>query len=264
MKCVVVIPARYGSTRFPGKPLANIAGKSMLLRVWSLARAVKGADEVLIATDDTRILEYAESIGARVVLTPAECANGTERTACALRAIEAEPEIVVNLQGDAVLTPPWVMEALIDRLRMHPESRIATPAVQLGWPQYRELEVNKARQQSSGTLVVFDARQQALYFSKSIIPFIRHSGDEAPPVYRHIGLYAYRHDALAEYLALPEGRLERAEGLEQLRALEHGMPVDVVVVDYKGRTHWSVDAPPDVQVVEEIITREGELPGIDA
>lgn len=261
MSTVVIIPARYGSTRFPGKPLAQIKGRSMLERVWSLARSARGVDEVVIATDDARISAHAAAFGARSVITPQECRNGTERAFEAAKLLERRPDVVINLQGDAVLTPPWIVEALAERMAASGDHEMATPAVAMSRPQYEELKMSKAKQASGGTLVTFDLRQRALYFSKALIPFLRDpaGAGERPPIHRHVGMYAYRFDVLERYVSLGESPLERAEGLEQLRALENGISIQVVLVDYRGRTHWSVDTPDDLAKVEAIIEREGEL-----
>jgi 3-deoxy-manno-octulosonate cytidylyltransferase (CMP-KDO synthetase) len=264
MSVVIVIPARYGSTRFPGKPLAPILGKTLLQRTWLIAKAVKGADSVLIATDDDRICQHALSFGAEVQMTPTNCTNGTERCLSALSLRKLRPEIVINLQGDAVLTPPAVIEPLIAALTTNPEIEIATPATRLSLDAYEKLAQQKASGQAGGTLVTFDSKGRALYFSKSIIPFVRDLKDcrdnRSPlPVFRHIGLYGYRFEALSRLAALSATPLEKAEGLEQLRALENGMHIQVVQVDYKGRTHWSVDSPEDAELVKNIILAEGEL-----
>jgi 3-deoxy-manno-octulosonate cytidylyltransferase (CMP-KDO synthetase) len=171
---------------------------------------------------------------------------------------------VINLQGDAVLTPPTVIEPLIACLVQNAEIEIATPATRLSFDAYEKLVEQKAAGQAGGTLVTFDHTGKALYFSKSIIPFVRNfkdcqDGKTPLPVFRHIGLYGYRFKALERLAALLPTPLEKAEGLEQLRALENGMHIQVVQVDYKGRTHWSVDSPEDAELVKKIILAEGEL-----
>jgi 3-deoxy-manno-octulosonate cytidylyltransferase (CMP-KDO synthetase) len=257
---VIVIPARQGSQRFPGKPLAPICGKTLLLRTWNIAKAVQGVDQVLIATDDEGIRKYAEEeMGAEVVLTRPECRNGSERVFEAVQKLRIRPEFVINLQGDAVLTPPWVIQSVVDKIQKDSTIQIATPATHLSRAQYEQFLGSKANGRTSGTLVVFDRKSQALYFSKNIIPNVREWKSEAAPLYRHIGLYAYRFAALQSYVAMDPSPLEEAEGLEQLRALENGIPIRIVQVDYRGRTHWSVDNPEDVGVVEKIIGLEGEL-----
>jgi 3-deoxy-manno-octulosonate cytidylyltransferase (CMP-KDO synthetase) len=257
MSAAIVIPARYGSTRFPGKPLHKVAGISLLERVWRIAKAVKGTTRVLIATEDDRIVSHANSFGAEAVLTPDSCTNGTERVFAALSAGKINEEILLNLQGDALLTPPWVLEAMIEELKKTPSAEIVTPAVKLEEKELTDFRQHKISTPASGSTVVFDRDKNALYFSKAIIPYMRNKG--VASIYRHVGLYGYRRDSLARYVKFSETPLEQAEGLEQLRALEHGMKIRVCVVDYKGRTHGSVDALEDVALVEAIIKREGEL-----
>lgn len=259
MTAVIVIPARWASKRFPGKPLADISGTSLLQRTWRIARAVKGVDQVLVATDDLRIKEHVEQFGGQAVMTSADCENGTQRAYDAVRDLNPPPEIVINLQGDAVLTPPWVIQALLDEMKENPKIEIATPATQLSAKQYQQIAQLKAQGKLAGTMVVFDVHFNALYFSRSIIPCLRDGDMPEPPVYRHIGLYAYRLAALQKYLTLDPTPLEMVEKLEQLRALENGMSIKVVPVEYRGRTHWSVDSPDDVEQVERILLAEGEL-----
>ena len=257
MNSVIVIPARYGSQRFPGKPLVLIKGKAMLERTWLIAKSAL-ADEVIITTDDDRIEAAAKSFGALVVRTPSECSNGTERVYSALKQIGEKPDIVLNFQGDAVLTPPWVLSDLLAAMRSDATVSMATPATRLTMEKFDDIRKQKASGIVGGTLVVFDVNKNALYFSKTPIPFVRTQIDN-PPLHRHVGIYAYRFSTLEKYLALPPSGLEQVEGLEQLRALENGIPIKIVVVDYRGRTHWSVDSPEDLVRVEAIIDKEGEL-----
>ena len=258
MDTVIIIPSRYESTRFPGKPFAPVKGKPMLQRVWEIAKSVKGVSEVYIATDDKRIEEFAHKMGARAIMTPVECKNGTERVYKAMQQIDPKPDAILNFQGDALLTPPWVLQAMVDVFKNDNSCQMITPAVRLAKEQYAALEESKKTNPSSGTTVVFDRNMNALYFSKRVIPFVRQAEGELP-VYRHIGMYGYRREALEKYLTFKQGPLEASEKLEQLRALENGMPIRVVTVDYKGRTHASVDAPEDVAIAEKIIEKEGEL-----
>lgn len=262
MKITIVIPARYGSRRYPGKPMALIRGQSLLNRVYSIARAVRGIDSVYVATDDVRVAEHARTFDAQVIMTSPDCENGTERVHQAMLSLPAEqrPDAVINLQGDAVLTPPWVIQALADAFHNDPTVSLATPAVQCSWSQVEEIRRSKEVNPTSGTMVTFDKNFNALYFSKAIIPYLRIVNREAPPpVFRHVGIYGYRFDILDRLARLPQTPLEIAEQLEQLRALENGIPIRVVLVDYRGRTHWSIDAPEDVIKVEELLEREGEL-----
>lgn len=259
MSAVIVIPARYGSTRLPGKPLALIKGKSLLYRTWSIAKAIKHVDEVYIATDDSRIKDHAHSFGAKVIMTPDTCQNGTERAFAAVETLHPHPDIILNLQGDAVLTPPWAIQALLDKMFADPAIGLATTATQMNVDQYNKMLSSKINGRVGGTTVVFNKSDDALYFSKSMIPFLRDKTVHPLPVYRHIGLYVYRYPVLKEYLKLEPTPLEKTEGLEQLRALENGIPIKIVKVDYKGRTHWAVDSQEDIEAVEKIIDKEGEL-----
>jgi len=167
-------------------------------------------------------------------------------------------DLMVNFQGDAVLTPPGVLSALLASMREIRGFEIFTAAVRVNLPQYLEYVERKSGGDASGTFVVFSPGGRALYFSKAVIPFLR-VPEEPLPAFRHVGIYGYRRSALRRYLDLDQCPLERVEGLEQLRALENGIPVHVTVVDYAGRTHAAVDKPGDVRMVEEIIEREGEL-----
>jgi 3-deoxy-manno-octulosonate cytidylyltransferase (CMP-KDO synthetase) len=197
-------------------------------------------------------------LGAEVVLTPERCATGSDRTAAALHALGPGWDAALNLQGDAVLTPPWALEALAQALRGG--AGLVTAAVKLDAERYQEFLRFKREHPTSGTTVTIDQAGNALYFSKAVIPALRNSAaNPLPPIFRHIGIYGYSAEVLARFAALPASSLEMAEGLEQLRALEHGLPIRVVEVDYRGRTHWSVDGPGDIAQVEAIIAREGEL-----
>lgn len=260
MDVAIVIPARFGSTRLPGKPMALVAGRSLLSRVWRIASAVERVGSVWIATDDERVAEHARGFGARVIMTDESCENGTERAWQAASRMERRPDAVVNLQGDAVLTPPWVVQGLVDAFHADPATAMVTAAVKLTWDTLAELVELKKKSPSSGTTVVMDREGRALYFSKGIIPYLRRRDDsKPPPVHRHIGIYGYSLPALEQMATLPQTPLEAAEGLEQLRALENGIPIKVVLVDYRGRSHGSVDSPEDIPVVEAIIAAQGEL-----
>lgn len=257
MSAAIIIPARYGSSRFPGKPLQMIAGMSMLERVWRIARAARFCSRVVIATEDERVLAHAAAFGAEAVLTSGSCRNGTERVHEAAATLGLEAEIIIGLQGDAVLTPPWVLDALIDALATDPDIDMATPAIRLDARALSDFIAHKQISPTSGTTVVFDRNADALYFSKSVIPFPGRDADA--PVHRHIGLYGFRRAGLDKYVRAAPTPLERAEGLEQLRALENGMRIRVVLIDYQGRTHASVDTREDVALVEALIATEGEL-----
>lgn len=254
----IIIPARMASTRFPNKPLAKIAGMTMIERVWRIGRAAGCGSAVWIATDDERLKRLAESFGARVLMTSPDCLTGTDRVAEAALQLPKQ-EIIFSLQGDAVLTPPWVIGQVLQTMLSDPAIQMATPAVRLAGKALSDFAASKKGGSSSGTSVVFDKTGNALYFSKALIPFHRDENSSERPVYRHIGLYAYRNQTLQKISALSEGPLEKSEKLEQLRALENGIPIRVVPVDYRGRTHGSVDRPEDIAFVEATIAKEGEL-----
>ncbi len=260
-KNVIIIPARYQSTRLPGKPLVPIAGVAMIERVWKLAKQVQNIFDVYVATDDERIISFVHAFGGKTIVTDENCPNGTARCFDAVRKLDFKPDVIFNMQGDAPITPPWIVQEIVDQMSAHPSWEMATPAVNLSWDARAKLIENKIKTPSSGTTVVFDRYSRALYFSKNVLPFVRSpkTGNDASPTWRHIGLYAYRYDALKKYLDLPEAEMEDAEKLEQLRALYHDIAMYVVPVDYQGRTHGSVDSPEDVTRLEVLIEKEGEL-----
>ena len=264
MRAVVIIPARYGSTRLPGKPLTLIAGQTMLSRVCAIARAAarhNGDVDIVVATDDARIGTHCEEIGAPWVMTPASCPSGTDRALAALRQLPGEYDVVINLQGDAPLTPPDFITALLQAFESDQAIEVVTPAVRLSWPELDQLRTQKRETPFSGTCVIVDTHSNARWFSKQIIPAMRN--EEAlrqqgnlSPVLRHIGLYGYARKMLETYVTLPVGHYERLEGLEQLRVLEHGYGIRVVQVDYQGRAAMSgVDSPEDVARAEALIAR---------
>jgi 3-deoxy-manno-octulosonate cytidylyltransferase (CMP-KDO synthetase) len=221
----VVIPARYGSTRLPGKPLLLLAGRPMIQWVYERARR-SGAHEVIVATDDERVARVARGFGAAVCMTSGSHASGTDRIAeVATLAGWSEAEIVVNVQGDEPLLPEVLVDQVAGLLEARPDEQIATLAVPLSADaQWHDPNVVK---------VVTDYAQRALYFSRAPIPFARDAAsagkDAASPAAtrRHVGIYAYRVGALRRMAALPPSTLERLEQLEQLRALEHGMRICV-------------------------------------
>jgi 3-deoxy-manno-octulosonate cytidylyltransferase (CMP-KDO synthetase) len=230
----------------------------MIQRVHELASAVSSEKKVFVTTDDERIGEHVRGFGGEVLPTAASCPNGTVRVYEALRGRVQPEDIVVNLQGDAVLTPPWILEDVLHAFVADPSVEMATPATRMTSTAYQLLLEAKRSGEVGGTTVVCDQRSDALYFSKAVIPYIRTPCDPLP-VLRHIGLYAYRYRTLERYVGLPETPLEQVEGLEQLRALEHGIRIRVVLVDYRGRTHASVDSPEDLKRVELLLEKEGEL-----
>ena len=255
MSTVIVIPARYASTRYPGKPLVVLRGpdgaKTLVQRSWEAATAARGVDRVVVATDDDRIAEAVHGFGGDVVMTPSSCRNGTERCAAALSAL-GDVDLVVNLQGDAPLTPPSFVEALIGA--MGRDVDMATPVLRCDvttWAHFRE---DRAAGRVGGTTAVFAADGRALYFSKEVIPYVAEGEVPDPiPVFHHVGIYAYRPAALRAYAGWEEGVLERHEGLEQLRFLENGARVLCVKVEGKGRVFWELNNPVDVERIESVL-----------
>ncbi len=264
MSVAIVIPARWGSSRYPGKALAPVRGatgeaRSLIRRSWEAACQVSGVARVLIATDDARIEAEARALGAEVAMTSPDCANGTERCAEALEALTPEPELVVNLQGDAPLTPPWFVEALVAAMRARPDVAVATPVLRCDARALESLHADRRAGRVGATTAVFGADGRALYFSKEVIPFTgRPPGTgETCPVFHHVGVYAYRPAALGRYAALPAGPLEGWEGLEQLRFLENGEPVLCVEVEARGARFWELNNPEDLPLIEEVLAERG-------
>ena len=264
MTVCIVIPARYGSTRYPGKALAPLRGatgaaRSLVRRTWDAAQAVAGVDRVVIATDDARIEVEARGFDAEVAMTSPDCANGTERCAEALEALEPEPEIVVNLQGDAPLTPPWFIEALVAAMQAKPDVAVATPVLRCDAEALESFLADRRAGRVGATTAVFDAAGRALYFSKEVIPFTGRAlaPGETCPVFHHVGVYAYRPAALRRYVAMTPGPLERWEGLEQLRFLENGEAVLCVEVEARGARFWELNNPEDVPTIERVLAERG-------
>ncbi|NNK17406.1 MAG: 3-deoxy-manno-octulosonate cytidylyltransferase [Sulfitobacter sp.] len=264
MSVLIVIPARYASTRYPGKPLAELKGasgvsRSLIERSWMAACEVNGVDRVVIATDDNRIRQAAEGFGAEVVMTSTTCANGTERCAEAHEALGGGFDVVVNLQGDAPLTPHWFVESLVQGLISAPEAEIATPVLRCDGAALNSLLADRKADRVGGTTAVFAADHTALYFSKEVIPFTSkpYSETDMTPVFHHVGVYAYRPEALAAYPSWPTGPLETLEGLEQLRFMENGRSVLCVEVEAKGREFWELNNPEDVPKIESMMAKMG-------
>lgn len=262
MSVLIAIPARYASTRYPGKPLVVLKGpdgdKTLIRRSWEAAVAVKGVDRVVVATDDDRIADHAAGFGAEVVMTSAACQNGTERCAEVAAALPGH-DIVVNLQGDAPLTPAWFVEDLVAGLQADPEADIATPVLRCDGRALNGFLADRRAGRVGGTTAVFGAGGRALYFSKEVIPYTGKTwADEDPtPVFHHVGVYAYRPAALAAYPSWPVGPLETLEGLEQLRFLENHRKVLCVQVQARGRQFWELNNPSDVPVIEAMMAAMG-------
>ena len=255
----IIIPARFASSRFPGKPLAKLKGadgaeRTLIEWSWRAALRVPDVAKVVVATDDRRLAGEVERFGGVAVMTPADCANGTERCAAAIEAMGGGPDIVVNFQGDAPLTPPAIVSAVIDRMHREPALAVATPAIACRGDTYRHLLADRAAGRVGGTTVVFDRRQRALYFSKNVIPFVPDNSDTAP-VHLHLGVYAYRGDALAAYRASPPSVLELVEGLEQLRFLDMGIGVGTVLCEQPDGSTIELNNPTDAPLIEGELQR---------
>ncbi len=237
MKQVIIIPARYRSTRFPGKPLVQLWGKPLIQHVYE--RALKsGLQEVYVATDDKRIFDTVVNFGGKAIMTSHQ-PSGTDRVAEAANILGLDEEdIVINLQGDQPLFPEEYFSLLVKPLLLYEDISMATLAVPIQTKQDLE-NPNKVK-------VVMDKRGRALYFSRSPIPYFRAPGKE-PPYYKHIGVYAYRKGFLDIFVRLAPGVLEEAEKLEQLRALENGYLIAVTLVP---RDYPEVDTPEDLEYIK--------------
>ncbi len=261
MPVLVVIPARYASSRYPGKPLVALRGatgeaKSLIRRSWDAACAVRGVDRVVVATDDDRIADAATGFGAEVVMTSTACQNGTERCAETLAKLDEQFDIIVNLQGDAPLTPAWFVEDLVQGLRENPSAQVATPVLRTEGRALNGLLQDRREGRVGGTTAVFGADHNALYFSKEVIPYTGKAFNDLDetPVFHHVGVYAYRPEALAAYSQWQSGPLEQLEGLEQLRFLERGVPMLCVEVAAQGRQFWELNNPEDVPRIEAMLS----------
>ena len=259
MKNLLVIPARFQSSRFPGKPLVPIKGPdgkkiSLIERTWRLAQKIKSIEKKVIATDDLRIKDFCERFGADVCITSDRLRNGSERVAEALILQKEKYDLVVNLQGDAPLTPSWVIEDLVKELESS-DYQVATPVFKCDKVGLSNLLRDRKAGRVGATTVVFDNKGRALYFSKEVIPFTnaKEIKEKQKLVYHHIGVYAYKAVALKAYLNLSPSHLEKQEGLEQLRFIENCIPVKCVISSLKGKDFWELNNPNDVEIIEKIL-----------
>lgn len=243
MRKLVIIPARYASSRFPGKALAQILGKPLIQRVYDQARQVPGLDGLFVATDDERIRDCVRGFGGEALMTRSDHPSGTDRLAEAAALLGLSPrDLILNLQGDQVVFPHQVVGQLFAVLERDCSAALATPAV-----RFTDLVL---AQSPHVVKVVMNHRGRALYFSRSPLPYWRDG--EKPYFFKHLGIYAYRVEFLQEFVTLPPGPLERAEKLEQLRALEYGFPIQVV--ETVGDT-LEVDTPEDLERVTAYFRR---------
>jgi 3-deoxy-manno-octulosonate cytidylyltransferase (CMP-KDO synthetase) len=253
MNSVILIPARFQSSRYPGKPLVELKGakgtaKPLIQRSVEAARRVAGVSGVFVTTDDERIANVCSGLGVGVIMTSGECRNGTERCAEALASLH-EPDLVINFQGDALLTPPGFVEALMARMEQDGDALVATSAIRLRSDEVRKIRAEEAAGLVGGTSVVADNQGFALYFSKRLIPHLPVAAldEEISPVRLHIGVYA----------ATPVSDLETLEGLEQLRFLAAGVPVAVVEVATPPFALRELNNPEDVAPIEQALAEAG-------
>jgi 3-deoxy-manno-octulosonate cytidylyltransferase (CMP-KDO synthetase) len=237
-KVVGIIPARWASSRFPGKALHGIAGKPLIRHVWERCVEADCFDQVVIATDDMRIAEVGFNFGAEVALTAADHPSGTDRIAEVARKLK-KASAILNVQGDEPLVDPSLLRQLARQLRDHPTIPIVTAATPISLEESLSEHIVK---------VVLDRLGDALYFSRSCIPFRR--GISHVQTYKHLGVYGYRRKALLDFVRMLPGALEQAEGLEQLRALENGLKIRVIVSETNS---IGVDTPEDATEVERLI-----------
>lgn len=260
----IIIPARYESSRYPGKPLAALKGatgqsKSLIERSWECASSVPDCVGVWVATDDERVASEVRRFGGEVVMTSTHCRNGTERCAEAAATLGEVAEVIVNLQGDAPLSPSTVVHRMVARVGEDPAIAMATPAVRCSPTVYRHLLDDARAGRVGGTTAVFSRDLRALYFSKRILPYVS-DGEIAGgtiPVYLHLGMYAYRLEALAAYHASPVAQLEELEGLEQLRFLDAGLPVSIVPLEELDWDSIELNNPTDVPAIERVLAQRG-------
>lgn len=264
MDTLIVIPARFGSKRFPGKPLQRIAGHTLLERVVDVARraALGGVADYVVATDDQRIAKHCEDISAPCVLTDPGLQSGTDRALAAHAGANSQAGFVVNLQGDAPFTDATQITRIIE-LSRQVDADVITPVIALDWQELDRLRERKATTPFSGTTCLRDSDGRAFWFSKTIVPAIRNESDLRSsqcksPVFRHLGLYGYRLEALRRFSNLPVGHYEKLEGLEQLRFIENGMSIHTVEVKPPQISMSGIDTKEDLQLAEDLIALHGD------
>jgi 3-deoxy-manno-octulosonate cytidylyltransferase (CMP-KDO synthetase) len=241
LNIVAIIPARYASTRLPGKALADLDGRPMIEHVYRRVSAARGLSEVIVATDDLRIATRVHDFGGKVRLTKASHASGTDRLAEVVASMP-QCDVVVNVQGDEPLIDPRAIDELIAPFAADPSIQMTT--------LYRRIQEPAELNNPNITKVVIDRSGFAMYFSRAPIPFVRDPRGGWPPLYRHIGLYAYRRSTLLVLASLDPTPLERAESLEQLRALEHGIRIKAIETLYES---FGVDTPEDLEQVRRLL-----------
>ena len=259
MKIAIIIPARYGSTRFPGKPLTLIGGQTMLSRVIDVARqSMEKLDNITlaVATEDQRIADHAEELGVTGIMTSDNCATGSDRVLEALDTLGNNFDFVLSLQGDAPFTPAEAPIKMIKAFQNNPNIEVVTPVINLRWEELDKLREQKKTTPFSGTTAIINEDSRALWFSKNILPAIRKENREVEfsPVHQHIGLYGYRVDVLRKFVLLPQGYYEQLEGLEQLRLLENGISIQTIKLNVAaGLAQAGIDSPEDVERAEKLL-----------
>jgi len=241
MNILCIIPARYSSTRLPGKPLANIAGKPMVQHVYERAVLATRPKQVIVATDHVLVYDTVLKFGGQAIMTSPEHLTGTDRLA-EVAGKFPDVDLIINVQGDEPLVPPQIIDQLAEAFDGHPELQMATLMTEMDESEYNT---------PSAVKVVTDLQGYALYFSRSLIPFPRN--ENSIPVYKHVGIYAYRRDFLLQYAKLSHTPLEKTESLEQLRALEHGYRIKVLKTDFKS---IGVDTMEDLEKVNLLFEKK--------
>jgi 3-deoxy-manno-octulosonate cytidylyltransferase (CMP-KDO synthetase) len=269
MKILIVIPARYGSTRLPAKPLLKIAGRKMIDRVVDIAKqSIKRAQvhcDLVVATDHQEILDECQNLNVRSLLTDESCTTGTHRTLDVINKLDSSYNYAINIQGDAPLTPPSIIESMISTISNGGgQLEMVTPITRLSWKELDDLRESKKTTPFSGCTVCLKNNGDAHWFSKNIIPGIRdeqkrRESSDLSPVNRHIGIYGYRIDILKKYLEYPVSPYEDYEGLEQLRFLESGVRIRTISVSFGDKPSFSgVDSPEDVVRADRYIATYGD------
>ena len=248
MKAVAVIPARYGSTRLPGKPLLDICGKPLIQRVWEVIARVRGLDEIIVATDDERIAKVVRDFGGRSMMTLPDCQSGSDRVREVAQTVEAD--VYVNVQGDEPLLEPLAIEKLLDVFAQDANVQVATLCSPIS---------QEEAQSPNQVKVVCDYGGNALYFSRAPLPFVRETNETAN-YFGHIGIYAYRREALCSFTSLPVSPLEQAEKLEQLRFLQAGIPIRVLEVPRMG---VGVDTQEDLERVRTVVREKRKAEALE-
>ncbi|MCH4166233.1 MAG: 3-deoxy-manno-octulosonate cytidylyltransferase [Megasphaera sp.] len=245
MNFICIIPSRYASTRLPGKPLADIAGKPMIQRVYEQAIQAKKLAAVVVAVDNPKVYDAVVTFGGHAVMTRENHANGTDRLA---EAVEHFPhaDVIVNVQGDEPLIAPDIIDDLCRAFEAEPSLQMATVAAPLKEEEYNDPAAVK---------VVMNRNDEAMYFSRSLIPYPRHPFDNTIQPYKHIGIYAYRRDFLLRYAAMEQTPAEQVESLEQLRVLENGYKIKVIKTQHE---FIGIDTPDDLKHIREYFAKKGE------